>query len=59
MYDIEMQEMSQNFFKCWKAAGIHSALLRDPDMNNADVCMLEVISGMCRHRLCIGDDARA
>jgi hypothetical protein len=23
MYDIEMQEMSQEFFKCWQAAGIH------------------------------------
>lgn len=23
MYDIEMQEMSKDFFKCWQAAGIH------------------------------------
>lgn len=23
MYDIEMQEMSEDFFKCWQAAGIH------------------------------------
>lgn len=23
MYDIEMQEMSQEYFKCWQAAGIH------------------------------------
>lgn len=23
MYDIEMQEMSPEFFKCWKDAGIH------------------------------------
>ena len=23
MYDIEMQEMSGDFFKCWQAAGIH------------------------------------
>mgnify|MGYP001373253204 CR=1 FL=1 len=23
MYEIEMQEMSEAFFPCWKAAGIH------------------------------------
>lgn len=23
MHDIEMQEMSQEFLKCWQAAGMH------------------------------------